>query len=178
MRYTLEHAYRNTDIHQHLVTLHNLVCAMGAKLVLELGVRGGESTVALLEAVGETGGKLVSVDMGGCEGTLEMLRNYGIANRLEFHKSDDIEFGTKVWDRSKLFDLVFIDTSHEYQHTKREIEVFEPITRPGGVMVFHDTVSYQDGVMRPLQEFLAIHKNYTFEHHPNCHGLGIIRKPA
>ena len=54
MKYTLEHAKRGTDIHQHLVTLHDLVTSIRAQLVLELVVNTGESMIALLEAVHAT----------------------------------------------------------------------------------------------------------------------------
>lgn len=45
-------------------------------------------------------------------------------------------------------------------------------------MVFHDTVSYYDGVQKPISEFLESHKDYQYENKLNCFGLGIMRKPA
>lgn len=178
MRRTLEHAKKVTDIHQHLVTLYDLVLAIDAKRVLELGVRDGESTVALLEAVKKNGGRLVSVDIDPCEQARAMLKEYGISEGWEFHQGSDITFGEGVWDRSKFFDLIFVDTSHEYSHTKREIELFEPMVRLGGLMVFHDTVSFPLGVLKPIQEFLSTQNGYVFENHTHCHGLGILRKPT
>lgn len=177
MKYTLEHAKRPSDIHEHLPTLYNLVREIEAKLVLELGVRSGESTVALAEAVKSTGGKLISVDVGIQGNVGPMLESYGLRDVWEPHQSDDIDWGLNTWDRNVHFDLIFVDTSHEYQHTTREIQVFECIIRPGGIMAFHDTVSVPGGVLRPIQEFLAFHPNYRFENHANCNGLGVLRKP-
>lgn len=177
MRYTLEHSKRATDIHQHLVTLHDLVTKLGAKLVLELGVNTGESTIALLEAVHATNGILVSVDQQDLPQTRPMLEKYGLTGRWQFHRSDDITFGL-AWPKEKKADLIFVDTSHQYAHTKREIEIYEPILRPGGIMVFHDTVTFYDGVQRPINEFLKTHKDYKYENKTNCNGLGIMWKPA
>src|SRR3990167_4725978 len=87
---TLEHARRNTDIHEHLLTLFNLVKNMKAKLVIELGVNTAESTVALLEGVRETDGKLVSVDIQQLPRCIEMLKGYGLTDRWEFHVANDL----------------------------------------------------------------------------------------
>jgi predicted O-methyltransferase YrrM len=176
MKHTLEHSKRPTDIHQHLLTLYNLVTGMQAKTVIELGVNTGESTVALLEAVAATDGILTSVDVQDLPQTRPMLESYGLTGRWQFHMMDDITFGREIWPKEKLADLIFVDTSHQYAQTKREIEVFEPILRPGGIMVFHDTVSFYDGVQKPINEFLKTHK-WPYENKTNCNGLGILRKP-
>lgn len=177
MKYTLEHSKHPTDIHQHLVTLHDLVTGLGAKLVIELGVNTGESTIALLEAVHATNGLLVSVDQQDLPDTRPMLEKYGLTGRWQFNLSDDIAFGL-AWPKEKKADLIFVDTSHQYAHTKREIEIYEPILRSGGIMVFHDTVTCYDGVQKPINQFLKTHKDYKYENKSNCNGLGILRKPA
>ena len=177
MKHTLEHSKRPTDIHQHLVTLHGLVTGINAKTVIELGVNTAESTVALLEAVAATDGILTSVDIQDLPQTRPMLEGYGLTGRWQFHMMDDIKFGLEVWPKGKLADLIFVDTSHQYAQTKREIEVFEPILRPGGIMVFHDTVSFYQGVQKPINEFLKKNK-WPYENKTNCNGLGILRKPA
>lgn len=177
MKHTLEHSRHATDIHAHLLTLFGLVLSSAAKTVIELGVNTGESTIALLEAVAATNGKLISVDIHDFPTTRQMLERYDLTNRWEFHHMDDIKFATEVWPKGELADLIFFDTSHQFEHTKREIEVFEPILRPGGVMVFHDTVTHYEGVQKPINEFLMINK-WPYENKTNCNGLGIIRKPA
>lgn len=177
MKYTQAHAQRNTDIHEHLPTLYALVVQSGAKDVLELGVRGGESTVPLLEGVHATGGKLVSVDYEPCLAARDMVKRYGLGSRWEFVNSEDLDFGAKL-NGDRRWDLIFIDTSHIYAHTKKEIALFEPLVRPGGHLVFHDTSSFPEGVLKPINEFLRGRKGYTFVNHQNNNGLGIIRKPA
>lgn len=185
MRRTLEHAAKPTDIHQHLVTLHNLVTSIAAKTVIELGVNTGESTVAFLEAVEATQGELYSVDIQLLPATKAMLESYGITKRWKFTLQDDIEYA-KTWPADKKADLIFIDTSHTFDHTTKEIATYEPILRPGGIMVFHDTVSFHEGVQKPINNFLKAHKalyerrvtGWQYENKTNCNGLGILRKPA
>ena len=75
-------------------------------------------------------------------------------------------------------DLIFIDTSHLAEQTTKEIAAYEPILRPGGIMVFHDTVSFYDGVFKPIKKFLKTHLGWTMENKTNCNGLGILRKPG
>lgn len=176
MIHTNRHAAKLTDIHEHLPTLYALALGLKAKTVIELGVNTGESTVALLEAVHATDGILTSVDIQELPNVRPMLTSYGLISRWDFHKSDDISFGL-TWPKDKKADLIFVDTSHQYAQTKREIEVYEPILRNGGLMVFHDTVSYADGVLRPIQEFLTRHRGYKFDHFKNCNGLGVMKKP-
>lgn len=48
-------------------------------------------------------------------------------------------------------DLLFIDTSHEYQPTLDEIATYSPRLAPGGCIVLHDTIS-QDGCRRALRD--------------------------
>lgn len=185
MKRTLEHAAKQTDIHQHLVTLHNLVTSIAAKTVIELGVNTGESTVALLEAVEATQGQLYSVDIQLLPATKAMLESYGITGRWNFTLQSDLEY-LKTWPADKKADLIFVDTSHTFDHTTREIALYEPILRPGGIMVFHDTVSFYEGVQKPINNFLKKHgsryehkpNGWQYENKTNCNGLGILRKPS
>lgn len=177
MKHTLEHSKKITDIHQHLVTLHQLVTSIQAKTVIELGVNTGESTVAFLEAVEVTNGQLYSVDIQLLPATKAMLESYGLTKRWNFTLQDDLEY-VKGWPAEKKADLIFIDTSHAFDHTTKEIAAYEPILRPGGTMVFHDTVSFYEGVFKPIKKFLKAHQGWAFENKTNCNGLGILKKPA
>jgi len=176
MKYTQIHSKRPTDINQHLVPLYNMVLEMKAKTVIELGVRSGESTVALLEGVHQTEGHLWSVDVDPCLMTQEMVKVYGMLPRWRFVQGDDIEFAAK-WDKAVPVDIVFVDTSHQYEHTKKEIVAFEPLVRPGGRLIFHDTTTHAHGVLDPINEFLKEHPNYAFRNYPHNSGLGVVLKP-
>lgn len=56
-------AFNRTDINDHLVTLFVESLEIKPKLIVELGVRGGESTFVLERVAKLCGAKLVSVDI-------------------------------------------------------------------------------------------------------------------
>ena len=60
--------------------------------------------------------------------------------------TDDIEFGRSgftSWCQTNGFepaiDLLFIDSSHEYEHTAQEIDTWFRFVADDGVVLFHDT---------------------------------------
>lgn len=118
------------DISGHLPTLYELVVGLNAQWVIELGVRSGISTTAWLAGLEVTGGSLVTVDL---------------------HDAPPLEHGDVPWRHVKgddlgLFDevayfcpdpdIVFVDSSHCYQHTLDEIAYYLGLAPK--VMVFHD----------------------------------------
>jgi cephalosporin hydroxylase len=130
-----------SDINEHLTELHDLVVRLNAQQVIELGVRYGNSTIALLHALEKTGGHLWSVDVAKQWNGLE-------SDRWTFIEGDDLS--DEVMMKLPLYavDLVFIDTYHGYQQTVDEITKYKSLIRSGGVMAFHDT------------------NVHTFDHHP------------
>jgi cephalosporin hydroxylase len=198
---------RRSDIRDHFGRL--FCCAIEAKprLIVELGTRGGGSTRALLAAAHLTGAaRMLSVDIDDC-GTLDLP----FMDHWHFVKADDIAFGLSGfanWCRdaglAPEIDLLFIDTSHEYEHTRREIEIWSPLLSAAGTMIFHDTnmgkgiyartdgsvsVGWNNhrGVIRALEEHLGrqydeasyfcdLAHGYLVTHYPTCSGLTVLRK--
>jgi predicted O-methyltransferase YrrM len=91
---------------------------------------------------------------------------------------------------------VFIDSSHQYAHTLRELDLWYEVLTTGGLMFLHDISDFakqydstkEGGVERGLQEWLdrnsieCVRINKAASPHPDspyadpC-GLGIIHKP-
>lgn len=130
---SLESTYRQlltqpSDIQAHLPRLVTLVEKLNAQRVCELGVRTGVSTVAWLEGLRRTGGHLWAVDVDECpieHRQLTSIRGDDCSPEVVAQIPDDL-------------DIVFVDTSHLYVHTQREIELYLPKLAIGGCMVFHD----------------------------------------
>jgi hypothetical protein len=100
--------------------------------------------------------------------------------------------------------VLFIDTSHDYIHTKQEIEIWSKYLSDKGIMIFHDTNmgkgmytrndgsmgfgwDNERGVMRAIEEFVDrqydensffcdVTDKYSLIHFPNSNGLTIIKK--
>jgi predicted O-methyltransferase YrrM len=134
---------KNSDIHDHLGTLYYEALIARPRLIVELGTRGGLSTRALLAAARETNAHLLSIDIEDCS-AIDLPP--GLRERWTFIRADDVEFaGTpfsafcKQRDLPAVANVIFIDTSHEYQHTKAELAAWVPRLARDGVMLFHDT---------------------------------------
>lgn len=138
----LDARQRDSDIAEHLDYLFHLVGDIGATNVLELGTRTGESTSAWLAALDVVhGGHLTTVDL--------LPRPDLLTGSVDWdhYQADDLNpwFIALAAHRPR-FDVVFIDTSHEYWRTRAELAVFAPLVSPGGVVVLHDTfLEYADG---------------------------------
>jgi len=153
--------FKKSDIYEHLQTLYDY--ALKAQIILELGVREGESTKAFLEACKTTGGKVISIDIQDCHTVSEDLN-------WQFIQSDDLDIG---WDKD--IDLLFIDTSHDYGQTLAELEKFIPFVKRGGVILMHDTDNKE--VRQAIGDYLKDKlENYRIEIRDNCYGLGILTK--
>jgi predicted O-methyltransferase YrrM len=197
---------RGSDIRDHLNELFFMAVSARPKLMVELGTRGGESTRALLAAAALSNATLLSVDINDCAGLDLPYREY-----WRFIKADDIKFGMdgfKQWCAEEgvepSIDVLFIDTSHEYEHTKNEIQVWSPYLGADGVMMFHDSnirngvyartdgsFGYSPnrgrGVIQPIEKFLGrrYDENAYFAdyangflvlHFPHCNGLTVLKK--
>lgn len=121
-----------SDIQDHLPYFVDLATTMNATSVLELGVRAGTSTAAWLYAMDQTDGRVVSVDIS---------KDVDFDTpRWEFILGNDLDAPTaKAVEAFAPFDIIFVDTCHEYEHTKSEIRTYWPMLRNGGAILFHDT---------------------------------------
>ncbi len=165
-----------SDIVNHLPRLVDLVEQLGARRVLELGTRTGISTIAWLYAL-EGRGHVVSVD-------LDPQPPIGEHPHWTFVQGDDTDPEIqKILPRGN--DIVFIDTSHQYEHTLAELETYREFVKPGGRIVLHDTQLRRavDLPARPMfpvktaiREFVERH-DLTWHEYPDCWGLGIIEVP-
>lgn len=129
---------KKTDISDHLETLFVESLGIESRLIVELGVGDGESTFVLERVANLWGAKLVSVDIEDCK------KVSTFKDRI-FIKQDDISFaaGFPDWCRPKgiapVIDILFIDTSHIYDHTVAEIRAWFPYLAPRCKVFFHDT---------------------------------------
>lgn len=189
-------------INDHLVGLFTESLSVRPQLIVELGVRRGDSTKILEQVAVLFDTKLISVDI------LESLYISPYENRI-FVQKDDIEFAKEFHtfceslNMEPLIDVLFIDTSHLYEHTVDEIKSWFPFLSERAKVFFHDTnlrhrYSRKDGsrgigwdnergVIRALEEYL----NTTFDedkefirfidgwlikHYPYCNGFTVLEK--
>ena len=164
----LTHAER--AMKPHLPRLYAFVVSLDAQQVIELGVRGGDSTVAFLAALERTRGRLWSCDVNPPRGHAKAVSGTHFWTFALGNDRDVIDYAPEQCD------ILFIDTSHEYEDTAWELEHYGARVRDGGVILLHDTDL--DGVQRAVDEYLAKHGwNYKEYVRPDGPGnLGVIQK--
>lgn len=130
---------KDTDISSHLPVLFAHCTLKQPKLVIETGVRSGESTKAFKKALELCCSSLIGVDID--KKSADVYAKLNIKN-AEFKIMDDVQFPA-WWQSSdykeKKADIIFIDTSHYYDHTMQELEGFLPLLADNGMLMFHDT---------------------------------------
>lgn len=127
----------SSDINEYLMTLYNLPVQIKAKTIVELGA--GWSTVALTAAANFLDADFTSIDMG--EGS------WYRSNPSDAHIWDEEKRITRIlgddmtvyetWDKD--IDFLFLDTSHTFDQTQRELAYWPRWVKPGGIFVMHDT---------------------------------------
>lgn len=166
-------ARQKSDMRVHVPTLARLAAG---KQVLELGVRYGVSTIALLFG-GPT--RMVSVDLAPF---VYEESFYAITKEQEldwmFLRMDSCDPALK---KHGDFDLVFIDTTHTYECVAKELRMHCKYGSKARTIVFHDTVYFGEtgdsmepgkGIMPAIRDFLAerpewnIAENYTYNYGP------------
>ena len=159
--YWLEHW---SDVQDHLPTLY----AAARGNVLELGVRAGVSTCALLAGVADHGGHVWSVDINDCRPAI------GPHPDWTFTQADSCD--AAAIDAPEQLSALFIDTEHTADRTYRELSLWGPRVQPGGVILLHDTddMSTYPGVRNAIERYCA-DTGRTPEYREGSYGLGVIR---
>lgn len=161
-----------TDISEHMPRLKAFAELTQARNIVELGVRSGNSTLAFLIALRVTVSHLYSVDIDPIEGDLKQF--VGRIGQWDFRQQDDIPYPPFFPEQA---DIIFIDTSHELEQTRKEIMTYWPHLAPKGVMLFHDTdmkANPHFGVTPAIVEFCYHHPDWQTHFWDNNNGLGVL----
>ena len=189
-----------TDIDEHLELMFLEALLLQPKLIVELGVRGGTSTVVFEQVADHCGSTIISGDIEDCS-------KVSTNPRWRFVRDDDVQFAKRFPEYCEQLgvaprvDLLFIDTSHYYDHTVEEIRQWFPLLATHAKVIFHDTNlrlvgSRKDGcaqlgwdncrgVIRAVEEYLGVtiderkptiefSRGWLLRHWPNCNGLTIL----
>ncbi len=195
-------ATRRTDINEHLPRLFTESLRMQPRLIVELGVRGGASTFVFERVAQHCNATLVSIDIEDCT----QASSYP---HWHFIQHDDVAFAEQfpAWcaerSLSAAIDVLFIDTSHYYDHTVAEINAWFPLLADHALVFFHDTnqqlIYRRDdnsigqgwdnkrGVIQAIEEyfnqtfneavdFTHAEPGWLIRHHARCNGLTILEK--
>lgn len=162
-----------SDVQDHLPTLFEAA----RRNVLELGVRAGVSTAALLAGVEAHGGHVYSVDRDDCS---PVFAGHPQWTFIQADSLDEYTISQSLaWPSVDLYngiDCLFIDTEHTETRTLAELQLWGPRVRKGGVILLHDTddMSTYPGVRNAIEAYCA-ERGLTPEYRQGSYGLGVIR---
>lgn len=123
-----------SDIQDHLPYIHEMAMANAFPTIIEIGVRTGFSTCALLSAAHYMRGQVWSCDVDIPHVPAEWRHD----ERWHFHHGSSIDEATLEWMPEEA-DLIMLDSGHGYDLTLSELRAYFPRLRGGGVVLLHDT---------------------------------------
>jgi len=167
-----------SDIQGHLHYLQEQTCTYTNPVIIELGTRTGQSTIAFLTGIEMVGGELWSVDIN----PPTVPDHWFDIPHWNFLQADDMSAEADNW-LPNTADILFLDTSHTYNHTLAELELYVPRVKSGGICFFHDTQFAPPGhdLGEPIGEVARALNNYcskiglTWENRAGFYGLGILK---
>jgi len=162
------------------------------KLIVELGIKRGISTIAFSKVAKIFDSVLIGVDKNDCRKSCSY-------EKWKFIQSKSMDFGRvfKRWCRihkiNPEIDILFIDTSHIYDHTKEELNIWIPFMNKSCKVFIHDTnpITQENikeyGVKEALEEFIdykfdstqnftVYTKEWKFEHISDYGGLARLSR--
>jgi predicted O-methyltransferase YrrM len=157
--------------------LGELAWRLRARTVVELGCYVGWTSAHLAVGLADNGSAArlwcLDYDARFLDAARGNLARLGLADRVEWVQGLSLDPATL--DRlPHEIDLLFIDTSHEYQPTLDELVAYAPRLAPGGCIALHDSLS-QDGVRRALADRWSDFATLTFATEFG-NGLTILRR--
>ena len=142
------------DPREHGNLIASMITFNRAKTIVEIGVCHGTTTASLCKAAEVTGGHVYGYDNWEVHGLMQQFGAFDTKENVEgrlkglgFNNftltkvdtySDD--FRKLINYRHETIDVAFVDGCHSYKGIRNDFEVVYPKIKPGGIVVFHDTL--------------------------------------
>jgi hypothetical protein len=87
-------------------------------------------------------------------------------------------------NKNKLFDMVFIDADHKHESSLKDFENVKPLTREGGLILFHDTYppsekfitkKYCNDTYKTAEYIRKYYPDFEFVTFPFYYGVSVFR---
>jgi predicted O-methyltransferase YrrM len=155
-----------------IALLQGFVTGNRASRIVQLGTCSGYSALLLgwmLRRMNAEHG-LFSLDLDPvmCEVSGRWITRAGLENFVEIAQRNSLDPQSPVAAKQYLGgdpELIILDSSHEYQQTLDELDVWYPALEPGGLLILHDVsrfavdfdVTKAGGVLRAFTEWRKAH---------------------
>jgi predicted O-methyltransferase YrrM len=152
------------QVRSEILQLGRIVQELAPRRSLELGTNYG-GTLLLLCRISPPGAKIISVDLpkgrfggGYPRRKIPLFSKFPRAGRqLHLVRGDSHALGTRERIlgilKGEPLDYLFIDADHTYAGVRRDFEMYSPLVRSGGIVVFHDIVSHRRETECEVEKF-------------------------
>jgi len=152
-------------------TIAAIIRMAGLKNVLELGTLTGKTTTAMLNAL-PADGSLTSVDINDLRA--DAFKDIcETDSRINYINGDSIQTCQKL--KGTKFDLIFVDTVHEWSYALPEFKAIESIMAKGCMLAYHDSISFE-GIARLVKYAQSYKYNAVTFNTPNSNGLTLLQR--
>ena len=168
------------------ISFISLLCGLiRPKKILEIGTLVGYTTIILADIINDELQKIVSVELE--ENKIPKAKRYiklaGFDDKVELLHGDSLE--EKIIEkinREKPFDFVYLDGSHNYNHVKKELDVYWSMITKNGFLICHDSSKHaqkfdeknEGGVRKALLEWSKEKKQCIFFDPPMWSSVGLF----
>ena len=167
---------RPMQIREEILELLKLLSEIKPKVILEIGTANG-GTLFLFTRVASENAKIISIDLpkgmfggGYPDWKIPLYKSFALSSqeihliRADSHDPATLNKVKKILNGRKA-DLLFIDGDHTYEGVKKDFEMYSPLVKNGGIIVFHDIVPGPEENVGGVPEFWRnikeIMKNYN-----------------
>ncbi|MEY2497115.1 MAG: hypothetical protein QOD12_671 [Verrucomicrobiota bacterium] len=173
--------------------LHALVMGNRISRIVQLGTCAGYSALLLgwmLRRMGARNGLFtLDLDPAMCEISRRWIKRAELEDFVEIAERSSLDAGATSAARNYLGgepELIILDSSHEYQSTLAELDLWYGALAPGGLLVLHDVsrfaaefdVTREGGVRRAFAEWRKVHPDVeTFSLNGEARSMDLPRPP-
>lgn len=138
------HFFRPLQKRTEILWLVEILRALQPSAICEIGAAGGGTTFLLAHAAARDA-LIISLDLAFTESRKAALERFALSGQRivclqeDSHKLETVNaVGNCLAGRN--LDVLYLDGDHSYQGIRADFEMYSPLVRPGGIVVFHDIV--------------------------------------
>lgn len=188
------HFFRPLQKRSEILRLLEMVRELKPTAMLEVGAAGGGTTF-LLAGAAAPDATIITLDLSFNKSRQAAVNCFAQAGQQMIclkHDSHtmDARQAVEASLKGRALDLLYLDGDHSYEGVKADFELYSPLVRPGGIIVFHDIVedyrtrygietkSYVGGVPQFWSEIKAAHasvEEMIEDEAQDGYGIGVLR---
>ena len=128
---------------KHATALYHLVLREKPDMVVETGMGQGVSTLSILCALQQTGGRMISIDpyprwTRGREAALNAVQRAGYADRHRLIEEPSEIALPRLVSEGLRIQFAYVDGNHDVEHAFLDFFYMDRLLREGGVMGFNN----------------------------------------